>query len=284
MQSLNVHTISKLFARRSADRSSARQETVLTPTIPDGTPPAVPPVTNAAHGPEMLFIQSFQSGSIAPKAGVEGRYTVTLEHGLGQTIYFSDRPERQVGATPTPQFLQGIGFSADNPPNAALLVETAPGETGIAVVELFNPVYDEASHTATYEIEVLKDWKDSTELGFTTAPADPSQLASNFGTAHLFIDDCPNDEMVCLINDAPDGGWRSAGTIPYTAHDGFCYSWRHAGCFPCKPWFPPNGDSANAPEDSYWYWSARCEDFYPGCGRGCRVDAVCNSGIDSFCR
>ncbi len=48
----------------------------------------------------MLFVQSFQSGSIAPVDGAEGRYTVTLEQGLGQTIYFSDRPERIVGTEP----------------------------------------------------------------------------------------------------------------------------------------------------------------------------------------
>ena len=44
---------------------------------------------------------AFQSGTVAPKDGPEGRYTVTLEHGLGQTIYFSDRPDRIVGAAPT---------------------------------------------------------------------------------------------------------------------------------------------------------------------------------------
>jgi hypothetical protein len=59
---------------------------------------------------QFLFVQSFRSGSIAPKAGTDGAYTLTLEHGLGQKIYFSDRPERVVGADPTPQFLKGFGF------------------------------------------------------------------------------------------------------------------------------------------------------------------------------
>jgi hypothetical protein len=74
----------------------------------------------------MLLVQSFQSGSLAAKAGEQGRCTVTLKRGLGQTIYFSDRPGRIVGTIPTDRFLSVLGFSPDNPPNAALLVEIAP--------------------------------------------------------------------------------------------------------------------------------------------------------------
>jgi hypothetical protein len=279
MQSTRFDQVSRLFANRRLTRSQAQaQRVVQAPATPMATP-----VPGTEHGPEMLFIQSFQSGSITPKQGEEGRYTVTLEHGLGQTVFFSDRPERVVGASLTTRFLQGLGFSDSNPPNAALVVETAPGETDIAVVELFNPVYDEATHTATYDVAVLKDWEDSTELGFTEAPTDLSDLGPSFGAAHLFIDDCRNDEMVCMIHDSPDGDWRSVGTIPYTAHDGFCYSWRHAGCFPCDPWFPPNGDGPDAVEAAYWYWSSRCQEFYPGCGGGCRVEGLCNAGIDEYC-
>ncbi len=91
---------------------------------------ATPAATATADGDKtmFLFLQAFQSGSIAPKdGGSEGRYTLTLEQGLGQTIYFSDRPERLVGASPTPQFLAGLGFPPDNPPNAALVVATTRG-------------------------------------------------------------------------------------------------------------------------------------------------------------
>jgi hypothetical protein len=50
----------------------------------------------------MLFIQSFQLGSIAAKAGEEGTYTLTLQEGLGQTIYLADRI---VGTVPTNRFI-----------------------------------------------------------------------------------------------------------------------------------------------------------------------------------
>src|SRR5215207_830875 len=166
-------------------------------TAQDATPPAPDAEPNAGHGPTMLFVQTYQSGSIVPTDGIDGRYTLTLEQGHGQTIYFSDRPDRIVGATDTPRFLEGLGFPADNPPNAALVVETAPGETDVAVVELFNPLYDPVSRGVTYEIEVLGNWQASLELALSEVPTDLAALAPSFGAAHLFIDDCPDEEVYC---------------------------------------------------------------------------------------
>ncbi len=82
---------------------------------------------------------------------------VTLDHGLGQTVYFTDRPERLVGVTPTAQFLADFGLSVGDPPNAALVVEKEDGTTQIAVVELIDPKYDDATDTATYEVAVLRN-------------------------------------------------------------------------------------------------------------------------------
>ena len=42
--------------------------------------------------PELLFVQTFQAGGIAAKEGDEGRFTLSLEGGVGQTIFFSNRP------------------------------------------------------------------------------------------------------------------------------------------------------------------------------------------------
>ncbi len=198
----------------------------------------------------MLFLQSFQSGSIAAKEGEEGRYNVTLEQGLGQTIYFSDRPDRIVGASPTPQFLEGLGFPADNPPNAALVLETASGETAFAVLELFSPAYDEASHTATYEAAVLENWERTLEVGFQEAPTDLAALAPTFGAAHLFIDDCPDYPINCVANSEDDIRY----TYSTESHDGFCYSWGAAQCLPCQPWFSGIGGDITAAN----YWTDQC--------------------------
>ncbi|MEZ4507826.1 MAG: hypothetical protein R2848_18695 [Thermomicrobiales bacterium] len=42
---------------------------------------------------------------------------------------------------PTDRFLEGLGFTPVNPPNAAAVVRTPEGERDVLVVELFNPVY-----------------------------------------------------------------------------------------------------------------------------------------------
>ena len=117
----------------------------------EATPASDPGSAAPAEGPTMLSVQTFQSGTITPIEGVAGHYTLTLEAGTGQTVYFSDRPGRIVGTNPTPQFLDGLGFPADNPPNAALVVETAPGETDVAVVELFDHRDGPVSQSVTYE-------------------------------------------------------------------------------------------------------------------------------------
>ena len=119
MATSRFDTISKLFARRKAVAGGVFAQEA-TPSASDTTIP-----TDPWTGEKIpyLFVQSFEGGTIAPKEGEDGTYTITLEHGLGQTLYFADRPSRDVGAVPTHQFLQGLGFPADNPPNAALVVD-----------------------------------------------------------------------------------------------------------------------------------------------------------------
>jgi CubicO group peptidase (beta-lactamase class C family) len=78
-------------------------------------------------------------------------------------------------------------------------VETAPGESEIAVVELFNPTYNPTNRGVTYDVAVLENWEESGAFGFREEPADLATLAPAFGTAHLLIDDCPADSLAyCL--------------------------------------------------------------------------------------
>src|SRR5262245_34222352 len=58
--------------------------------------PAADASTGADRDPTVLFVQTYQSGTITPVEGADGRYTLKLEPGTGQTVYFSDRPDRIV--------------------------------------------------------------------------------------------------------------------------------------------------------------------------------------------
>lgn len=202
---------------------------------------------------EFLFVQSFEGGALTPKAetGTPGpdsgaAYTLTLSRGLGQTLFFSNRPERIVGAVPTPRFLDALGFSPDNPPNAALVADLGNGDEEILVVELFNPTYDDASHTATYDVRILDDLA-RIDMSFTDSPHTGPHPTATYGASHLFVDDCPDDVYCCL-----DGNGDRAGFITI----GSCWSWSKFGCFVCRD----NADVCNA--------------TYPDqCQGNCRADA-----------
>ncbi len=209
-----------------------------------------------------LFVQSATSGTFAanPDAGtpaVDGTavtgggadYLLTLEGHTGSTVYFSDRPERIFGESPTPAFLTGLGFTPDNPPNAALVTSDADGNEDILVVELLTPAYDADAGSVTYGVNILSDYEGG--LDFVAQRQADEDLAPSFGEASLFIDDCP-DISNCYA------GLSKVGPLP-GGSIGTCWSWSSAQCLPC------NGDSIDSLDQA-------CNDAYPDqCEDGCGV-------------
>ena len=283
MDATRFDSIAKLFAgRRSRRRAIAeaggglaaaalaaglgRTATVQAQEATPGMPAT--PAAAGGHKIAFLFLQAFKSGRVEPKEGVDGRYTLTLEQGLGQTIYFSDRPDRVVGAAPTPEFLDGLGFPADNPPNAALVVETAEGQTEIAVLELFSPAYDETTHTATYEVAILAEWERTEGAEFAETTADLATLLPDFRSAHLFIDDCEDANIVCCNRNDLNcvGECYCSNPVYQTGSSGFCYNF--PACVPCEPYYhnqPYNGASWD-------YWTATCNNEFPAaCNGNCEA-------------
>lgn len=76
-----------------------------------------------------LFVQSAAQGTFAanpgagtasadgtPVAGGGADYLRTLEAHTGNTVFFSDRPERIFGEAPTQTFLDNLGFGIADPP------------------------------------------------------------------------------------------------------------------------------------------------------------------------
>ena len=273
--------ISKRFAQRRLSRRQVVAAGIAaagltaaelpSATAQDATPETVPAEPWDGEKTTYLFVQSFHSGNIVPTEGVEGRYTVTLEQGSGQTIYFGDRPSRDVGATATGLFLQTLGFPEDNPPNAALIVETAPGETDVAVVELFNPTYDLDTDRVTYDVEVLENWEDDLELGFREEPADLAVLAPAFGAAHLLIDDCPDgctEQQVQGIFDCTSNATVQCLRDNVTWIGNFtgvdtCMNW--VWCMPCEP----HGHEQPNTCATAIYWDNKCNNTYPECDGRC---------------
>ena len=208
---------------------------------------------------EFLFVQSFKNGTLVAKTGDgPGGHTLTLEQGLGQTIFFSDRPERIVGVKPTADFLQDLGFSATNPPNAALVMEASPGDSDFAVFELFNPRYDVDTATATYDVHLLEAWEQKLGVSFTEQQAETHYLHPEFGAAHLFIDGCADEAVACIKESDPSHVAAEWPTVP------FCYD-AAEGCYPCV--------SAGTPityKGIQDYWEGQCNfEFAEKCDGDC---------------
>jgi len=194
----------------------------------------------------LLYVQVAQGGTWAPKEGEAGVYTLTLTGAAAQTVYFSDRPERVVGVLPMQDFLATLGFTPENPPNAALVAQTNQGED-VLVIELLSPVYDEAAGTLTYDARVLENYREE-GLRFLADRQDDPTMPEQFGAASLFVDgpSCPDGYVYCNRDN------RRVGQLT----SGLCYT--PIRCEVC------NKDGA--------YWAGQCNANFPDCGGQCKAD------------
>lgn len=167
-----------------------------------------------------LFVQNATSGSFRPNPAMPGLYTLVLEGVGARTIYFSDRPARDAGAVPMEGFLQGLGFSAENPPNAALVMADQDGDETTVVIELFSPRYEAQARRLTYDARILTR-SDRAGLAVFMERHRDGRLPQLFGHASVFIDDCPDGGVFC-------------NRIWMDRYVGCCWSSRFLGCTPCS--------------------------------------------------
>lgn len=158
----------------------------LVPHVAGGAAQEATPATGEPV--ELLFVQAFESGAAEPMTGEGGRSILTLIHGAGQTLYFSDRPERLAGLLETAVFMEELASLASDPPNAALAFRPSDDKpVQLAVMELTEPAIDPGTGTVTYQARMIDPTADG---GLTTDDAARvvATLPSTFGQATLFID------------------------------------------------------------------------------------------------
>ncbi|MGC4106177.1 MAG: hypothetical protein QM753_07450 [Thermomicrobiales bacterium] len=193
---------------------------------PAATPLAspVPSDTDTEKVP-FLFVQSASSATYAqPDAGSPHR--LTLKGHTGGTIFFSDRPERIFGEAPTQQFLDGLGFEASDPPNAAIVTTNTDGTGDILIVELTDPAYDATNGELSYSVSALETYTGD-GLTFAANQQQDMTLAADLGSTSLFIDDCSDTVAACLV-----GGGCVDNTTTLTKV-GRCYNWEAMSCDVC---------------------------------------------------
>lgn len=150
---------------------------------------------------EILFVQTFDSGTVTPASDASGTFTIAFQGGTGQTVWFSDRPDRLVGTLSDEQFLDGRAFDPADPPNAAI-VTLGDGTEDVLVVELLDPVLDPATGAVTYTARPLQGQPDGAELASLAARQADQSLDETLGPVTLFIDQlaCSPDGAGCNSN------------------------------------------------------------------------------------
>jgi hypothetical protein len=260
VDSKHFDTIARVFSDRRLSRRTtlaAAAGTVAAAAVvrvhaQDATPAVVPHatvVTDEQNEVPFMFVQTFGSGSLAPSEGEAGTLVLTADHLAGQTLFFSDRPERIVGMVSTERLLglsggdQGLGFSPADPPNAALVLD----DGNVLVVELLDPTYDAATGQVTYGLRVLEDLE-QVDLQLEQEPLAVADAPRDFTAASLFIDDCPDGSIVCI---------RQSDQYTVASFDsGFCFDSGHLCCAPC------------ASEDNS-YWENQCNQTWSECNNDC---------------
>jgi hypothetical protein len=144
------------------------------------------------------------------------------------TVFFADRPARDVGFAPMDKFLKGFSFGASNPPNAALILPDENETSDMVIVELTRPQYNNTTRTLTYAAKQLKEYSfGSGWLEDQRSKVDAS-IPERFGTVVLVIDDCT---CAAVLATSCANECRNQ-----------CWHWKDPfGCSPCggccnKPW------------------------------------------------
>jgi hypothetical protein len=184
-----------------------------------------------------MFVQTAKKGSFHSEPA-EGstvqEYELRLEGVEAETIYFSDRPARIAGTVENQKFLDGLGFEAKNPPNAAVvLTHPVSKSQDVIIAQLLNPRYDATAATLTYDVIVMKNYK-GRGLQHWVEMADPS-LPESFTQVSLFIDDCPDGDVMCYGIYQRMGRQNcrvGCGSVGRSV--GYCWSWASFSCRPCR--------------------------------------------------
>lgn len=165
-----------------------------------------PPVADSG-APRLLFVQDAESGAATP-AG-DGLVLLVLSGFDAETLWFTDRPDRDAGVLPSAEFASlwngGKDSFAEDPPNAALALRDEAGDTAVFVFELMDPVYDEGTRIMKYLARPIAADQAFLDEHHSLA-RHGNEMPAQFGAASLFIDTtdpsdgclwvCPSEEAV----------------------------------------------------------------------------------------
>jgi hypothetical protein len=134
-----------------------------------------------------LFVVSGDAGSLKPVVGRGGDFELALR-GVGSVTSFSDRPVRRARDVSPARLVRDwgrLGF-VDDPPNAALVIDDAPSDRDVLIVELGRPRLVPSARAVRLRARVVSGRRSSALARFR-ARAD-RRGPRRFKRASLFID------------------------------------------------------------------------------------------------
>lgn len=148
------------------------------------TPAVAAPLASVPANASLLFTLDADRGRLVG-SGADMRLTLT---GVDRSVtWFTDRPDRDAGQARTSRLVDAwddLGFTRV-PPNAALVLQRAPGRRDTVAIELRRPVYDPVRRTLRLSVRALPGLDG--RLSRLDARVD-RRIARRFGESTLFID------------------------------------------------------------------------------------------------
>lgn len=221
------------------------------------------PVAAQTSPPSTVYVQLADSGTWFPKPDDPDVYLLTLIDPGEQTLSFTMAPDRFVATMPTEELLETLGFTPENPPNAAVEVTTPDGERDVLVVTLAAPTFapalnEDDAAVLTYEARVLSAYR-GTGLQEWLPDVEDDQLPTEFGQVSLFIDNGCWGFTGCYLIEADGSRGSKIGGVPSTPDLTRCPGVVPDTCVPC---------SGNNLETLH----ARCNARYEDCNGRCIAD------------
>ena len=228
-----------------------------------GRLPGVAAQNAALATPTTIYVQLADGGTWTAKEGEPGVYLLSLFDPGEQTLSFTMAPDRFVTTIATEDLLETLGFTPENPPNAAVEVTLPNGERDVLVVQLMDPVYTLASgeddgSRLTYEARVLNAYK-GTGLQEWLPDVDDDRLPAEFGGVSLFIDNGCWGYSGCFVVEADGSRGGRVGGVPGTPNLMRCPGFEPDSCVPCS-----GNNQATL--------NARCNQAYAACNGSCIAD------------
>jgi hypothetical protein len=154
-----------------------------------------------------LFTQNTHTGTLEPIAGRNDVFTLTMKQPAPDVTVFTDRPVRSASTEPLASFVDQWdkrGF-AEDPPNAALVLDQQPDDADTAVFKLADPRYVKGAGTVSYTATHVSG-------GTSSLPSDEHiDPPPVFGDAHLFIDPSGGGDQHAMAIDV-EGARRGVKT------------------------------------------------------------------------